>query len=158
MRIRYVHRITRELIEAKKFLTTRDTNLFRGKVIFCLSCDSNGLAYASLAAGAHAFVGFNDVPFNRYDENGNPINNKEFERHAQQMIADAIKATIERFVTGKATLDEAIAFLRLSICQDAVRFVRKFRSFKQRRELAALLLRVKDGVRYHGQLGITFLK
>jgi hypothetical protein len=41
---------------------------------------------------------------------------------------------------------------------DVVRFVRKLQSFKQRREVAALLLRVKDGVRYHGRLGVQFAK
>ena len=154
----YVHRVTREIIESKKFLTVRDAHVFRGKVVFCMSCDSNGLARASLDAGAQAFVGFKEVPFNRYDANGNQISNREFEQHAQQLIVNAVKATIERFVTGRATLDEAVAFLRLWICQEVVRFVRKFQSLKQRREIAALLLRVKDGVRYHGEPNVTFVK
>ncbi len=154
----YVHRVTREIIEAKKFLTVQDAQVFRGKVVFCLSCDSNGLARACLAAGAQTFVGFGAVPFNRYDPSGNRISDDEFEHHAQQLIANAIKATIERFVTGRATLDEAVAFLRLWICQTTVRFVRKFQSLKQRHEIAALLLRVKDGVRYHGEPDVRFLK
>jgi hypothetical protein len=154
----YVHRVTREIIAAEKFLTAHDANIFRGKVVFCLSCESNGLAKTSLVAGARAFVGFNDVPFNRYDANGNPITNHEFQQHTQQLIADAIKATIERFVSGRATLDESVAFLRLWICHDVVRFVRKFQSLKQRREIAALLLRVKDGVRYHGEHDVRFVK
>lgn len=154
----YVHRVTREIIEANKFLTTRDADIFRGKVVFCMSCDSNGLARASWDAGAHAFVGFNQVPFNRYDTNGDQISNREFEQHAQQLIMNAVKATIERFVTGRATLDEAVAFLRLWICQEVVRFVRKVQSFKQRREVAALLLRVKDGVQYHGMPDVRFVQ
>jgi len=154
----YVHRVTREIVEAKKFLTVQDAHVFRGKVIFCLSCDSNGFARASLESGAHAFVGFSDVPFNRYDAGGNPIGNHEFECHAQQLIANAIKATIERFVTGRATLDESVEFFRLRICQDAIRFVRETISFKQRREVAALVLRVKDGVRYCGEQGVAFAK
>ena len=109
-------------------------------------------------AEARAFVGFDDLPFNRYDGNGDLISNREFEQHAQQLIANAVKAAIERFITGKATLDEAIAFLRLWICQDVARFVRKLQSFKQRREVAALLLRVKDGVRYYGKPGVVFAK
>lgn len=153
----YVHRVTREIIEAEKFLTAHDANIFRSKVVFCLSCESNGLAQTSLAAGAQAFIGFDAIPFNRYDANGNLITNHEFELHAQQLIANAIKGTIERFITGRATLDEAVAFLRLWICQDVVRFVGKLQSLKQRREIAALLLRVKDGVRYHGKPDITFV-
>lgn len=154
----YVHRVTREIVEAKKFLTVHDAHVFRGKIVFCLSCDSNGLAQASLDAGAEAFVGFDDVPFNRYDAAGNPTTNREFEQHAQQLIANAVKATVERFVTGRATLDEAVAFLRLWICQNVVRFAREMQAFKQRREVAALLLRVKDGVRYHGKPDVKFAK
>jgi hypothetical protein len=154
----YVHRVTREIVDAEKFLTVADAHVFRGKVVFCLSCDSNGLARASLDAGAHAFVGFGDIPFNRYDASGNPITKREFEQHAQTLIANAIKTAIERFVTGRASLGEAVAFLRLWICQDTVRFVRRFQSLQQRREIAALLLRVKDGVRYHGDSDVNFMK
>jgi hypothetical protein len=132
----YVHRVTREIVEARKFLTVQDSHVFRGKVVFCLSGDSNGLAQASLDAGAQAFVGFDDVPFNRYDAAGNPTTNREFEQHAQQLIANAVKATVERFVTGRATLDEAVAFMRLWICQNVVRFARETQAFKQRREVA----------------------
>ena len=154
----YVHRITREIIEATKFLTVHDVNVFDGKVVFCMSCDSNGFAHASLTAGAQAFVGFDDVPFNRYDADGNPTSNREFELHAQRLLAAAIKAAIERFLSGGATLGEAVAFLRLWICQEAVRFVRTSRSFKQRSEVAALLLRVKDGVCYHGTSEVRFVR
>lgn len=154
----YVHRITRERVEADKFLTENDVHFFRGKVVFCLSCGSNGLAQGSLDAGAQAFVGFDDIPFNRYDAAGNPTTNREFEQHAQQLIANAVKGTVERFVTGRATLDEAVAYLRLWICQNVVRFVRETRAFKQRHEVAALVLRVKDGVRYHGKPGVKFEK
>ena len=154
----YVHRITREMVEAQKFLTATESDVFRGKVVFCLSCDSNGLARASLDSGAHAFVGFGDVPFNRYDANGNQITNHEFELHSQQLIARAINATIERFVTGRVTLAEAVAFLKLWICQDVVRFVDKFQKLKQRREIAALLLRVKGGVLYQGEPDVRFAK
>ncbi len=154
----YVHRVTREIIEANKFLTAGDAHVFRGKVVFCMSCGSNGLARASLDAGAQAFVGFQDVPFNRYDSEGNQISNREFEQHAQRLIMNVVKATIERFVTGRATLNEAVAFFRLWICQDVVRFVHRMGSFKQRHEVAALLLRVKDGVCYHGMPDVRFLQ
>jgi hypothetical protein len=79
----YVHRVTREIVEAKKFLTVQDAHVFRDKIVFCMSCDSNGLARASLDAGAQAFVGFDEIHFNRYDANDNPTTNREFEQHAR---------------------------------------------------------------------------
>ena len=154
----YIHRISREIVEPRKFLTADDAQVFNGKVVFCLSCDSNGFAKASLDAGAKAFVGFDDIPFNRYDAAGNPFSDHVFQHHAQQLIARAIKATLERFVTGKATLQEATAFSRLWICQDVARFVREMTAFKPRREVAALLLRVKDGIKYYGIPDVMFVK
>lgn len=157
----YFDRISRQILGGEKFLTVDDADVFQGKVIFCLSCDSNGLAGPSLAAGARAFVGFNDVHFNRYAANGTLISDREFEQHAQQLIASAIRVTIERFISGKATLSEAVAFLRLWICQAAVQFVRTNQLFKGGRDVAALLLRVKDGVQYHASVStpaIRFVK
>jgi len=153
----YVHRVTREVIEAKKFLTLEDMNLFRGNAVFCMSCDSNGLASTSLAAGAKAFVGFNEIPFNRYDARGKLVTNREFEQHAQKLLANATKCCIERFLSGQMTLEESVGFLRLCVCQHAVQFVRRFPSLKPRREIAALLLRMKEGVRYYGEADVRFV-
>lgn len=152
----YVHRLTRELIEGEKLLTHGDVALFRDKVVFCLSCDSNGLAPPSLRAGALGFVGFDSIPFNRYDRDGNPVSTREFEQHAQRIMAFAVNAAIQRFLTGRARLGEAVDFLRLLICRAAVDFVRRNSALKDRREIAALLLRAKSGMRYHGDPDVQF--
>jgi len=52
----YRSRATGENIEIEEFLTRDDLNAFSGKVVFCMSCDSNELAQASLDAGAIGFV------------------------------------------------------------------------------------------------------
>lgn len=153
----YLSRLTGEQQAGGNFLTTADLGPFSGKVVFCLSCDSNGLAEGSIAAGAQAFVGFDDIPFNKFDAAGNPIGSAEFVQHAQKLLATAICATLERFASGQSTLDETVAFLRFWICRDAVRFVREEKMVPKRREIAALMLRVKDGVRYHGPPGIRFV-
>ena len=157
----YADRISRQIMGGGRFRPAQGANIFHSKIVFCMSCDSNGLAGPSVAAGARAFVGFNDVHFNRYDAGGTVMSNREFEQHAQKFIAKATQATIERFITGKATLGEAVAFMRLWICQASVEFVRACQSFKERREVAALLLRLKDGVCYHANSGtpaIRFIK
>ena len=64
---------------------------------------------------------------------------------------------LERFFTGRASLDEAVDYLRLWITKNAVAYVREYTSVKERREVAALFLKVKDGLRYHGPLGIRFV-
>lgn len=153
----YRRRATGESVEIEKFLTRDDLSVFSGKVVFCMSCDSNELAQASLDAGAIAFVGFDEIPFNRFNDAGEPTGSHVLVKHCQEkLIAPAITAALERFLTGRATLDEAADYLRLWITKSAVGYVRQYTSVKERREVAALFLKIKDGVRYHGPLGIRF--
>lgn len=152
----YCRRSAGESGEVEKFITRADLGAFKGKVVFCLSCDSNGLAQDCIDAGALAFVGFDEVPFNRFNAAGEPIGSYVLVKHGQELIAAAITAALERFLTGRATLDEAIVYLRLWINKTAVEYVRRNKSVKERREVAALFLRVKQGVQYHGPLGIRF--
>ncbi len=153
----YRSRASGENIEIEKFLTRDDLNVFSGKVVFCMSCDSNELAQASLDAGAIAFVGFDKIPFNRFNEAEEPIGSHVLVKHCQEkLIAPAITAALERFVTGRATLNEAVDYLRLWITKNAVAYVREYKSVKERREVAALFLKVKEGLHYHGPLDIRF--
>lgn len=153
----YRSRTSGENVEVEKFLTRSDLGAFGGKVVFCMSCDSNQLAKASIDAGAIAFVGFDEIPFNRFNNAGEPIGSRVLIKHCQEkLIAPAIAAALERFFTGRPSLDQAVDYLRLWIAKHAVAYVREYPSVKERREIAALFLKLKDGVRYHGQLGIKF--
>jgi hypothetical protein len=147
---------TGEIVEVEKFITRDDLSVFNGKVVFCMSCDSNGLAQDCLAEGATAFIGFDEIPFDRFDADGKSIGGHTLQKHCQKLLADAVKETLVRFFTGRASLDEAVDYLRLWISKNAVAYVRKNTSVKERREVAALLLKVKDGIRYHGPSGISF--
>ena len=114
-----------ENIEIEKFLTRDDLNAFSGKVVFCMSCDSNELAQASLDAGAIGFVGFDKIPFNRFNDAEEPIGSHVLVKHCQEkLIAPAITAALERFLTGRASLDEAVDYLRLWMTKNAVAYVR----------------------------------
>ena len=152
----YRSRTTGEAVEIDKFLTRKDLSAFKGKVVFCMSCESNDLAEGCLKAGALAFVGFEKIPFNRFDADGNTIGSAVLVMHCQKLIEGAIKASLERFLTSRASLDETVDYLRLWINKNAVAYVRKYKNVKERHEVAALLLKLKDGVRYHGPLGIRF--
>ena len=92
----------------------RSLNAFSGEVVFCMSCDSNELAQTSLYEGAIGFVGFDKIPFNRFSAAEEPTGSHVLMKHCQEkLIAQAITATLERFLTGRATLDEAVDYLRL---------------------------------------------
>lgn len=149
---------TGEIVEVESFLGMDDLHVFRGKAVFGMTCESNAFATLCMNAGALAFVGFDKVPLNRYDGAGNRIGSHTLVKHCENLLADAVKATLDRFVRGRGALDESADFLRLWIVKNAVAYVRqrKMSSVKERREVAALFLRVGDGVRYHGPPGVWF--
>jgi hypothetical protein len=153
----YRCRMTRNIIDFGKFITGENLTDFSGKVVFCMSCNSNDLAQPSIDAGAIAFVGFDKIPFRRFDTKGNDITTHFLREHCQEkLIAPAIAAALDRFLTRGATLDEAVDYLRLWVAKNAVAYVRKYSERKDSREVAALFLKMKDGLRYHGPLGIRF--
>ncbi|MCW1926546.1 hypothetical protein OKA05_28600 [Luteolibacter arcticus] len=153
----YSNRETGQSYEVERFIKRDQMDVLSGKVIFCMSCDSNELAEAALEAGAIAFVGFDEIPFDRFDAAGEAIGGHVLVKHCQEkLIAPAIIAALERFFSGRATLDEAVEFLKLWIAKSAVAYVRKYTKVKERREVAALFLKVRSGIRYHGPLGIRF--
>ncbi len=151
-------RATGENIETERFLSRDELGILKGKVVFCMSCDSNGLAETAINSGTRAFVGFDKVPFNRFDENGDSIGSHVLVKHCQDILADSVKLALEQFFSGKASLDEAVEFLRIILVNRAIEYVRKNVAVKERREVAALLLQTKTGLRYHGQKGVQFAK
>jgi hypothetical protein len=140
----------------ERFMERKDLALFRNKVVFCMSCQSAQLAEDALTAGAVAFVGFDEVPFLRVDADGKIISGDKFTQQAQTLIARAVETALKRFVTGALTLQQSVDFLRLWICQSAVMFARNPKNGPGRGNVAALLLKIKDGVRYVGDADVKF--
>lgn len=151
---------TGEIEEIELFLSKTDLSLFSGKAIFCMSCDSNRLARHCIAAGALAFVGFGQIPFDRFDDKGNSTGSYVLTKHSQKLISKTVQATLQKFLLGKASLDECVDYLKLLIPKEAVTYVREMEKggVKERKEVAALLLRVGSGVKYHGMKNIYFLR
>ena len=77
-------------------------------------------------------------------------------KHCQEILADSVKQSLERFLTGNLSLDEPVDYLRTVLVKRAIEYVRRNTSVKERHEIAALLLQTKSGLRYHGQKGIRF--
>ena len=148
-----------EICRVDKFLHPDNLNVFKGKVVFCMSCNSNELAQRCLDAGALAFVGFDDIPLSRFNAEGNHAGSQAVDKHLRVLIVGAIGSALERFVTEVCTLDEAVDYLRLWISKMALAFAKKYAGREKfSREIAALSLKLKHGVRYHGPLGIRFKK
>jgi hypothetical protein len=140
----------------KFFMLEEHAEIFSGKAVFSLSCDSREMAEACLGAGAIAFVGFGSVPFNIFDDNGDARGNRDLVVHTQRLIADGVRSALSAFVSGKLNLRQAVDHLCLWMSKESVRFVKENASIKDRKIVAALLLQVKNGVRYFGSEDVHF--
>lgn len=154
----YSDRLSGETRVVDRFLDRKNLEILRGKVIFCMSCQSAELAADCIKTGAVAFVGFDQIPFHRLDADDNVISSRDFNRHAQRLIAGAIQSCLLNFTSGRLTLKQSVDLTRLWICQNAVRFVRNPKNGGDRYNVAALFLRVKDGLCYHGTPGVRFVQ
>lgn len=152
----HINESNRALDSTDKFFTRDDVSLFTGKVIICLSCYSNSLAAKSISDGALAFVGFEDVPLNRFDTSGNPIGSQALVKHTQGLVAGALDIMLASFLGGESTLDQSVDYFRIWLWRQSIDFVRNTPNEASRREIAALSLRFEAGIRYHGVSGIRF--
>jgi hypothetical protein len=154
----YSDRLSGERRVVDKFLERKDLGVFRDKAVFCMSCQSTGFGADAINAGAVAFVGFDQIPFHRLDENDNVISSREFNKQAQGLIAGAVQFCLLNFVTGRLPLDQAVSLTRLWIDKTSVRFVRDKGNGVDRQDVAALLLRMKDGMCYAGPSDVRFVQ
>jgi hypothetical protein len=152
----YRDRLDGSTCVVERFLERSDLHVFHHKVVFCLSCQSKELASDALKAGALAFVGFDQIPYHRIDARGVVISDRRFNQHSQGLIANAISVCLGKFLFGNYTLDRSVEFMRLWICQNAFRVVRDLKSDSSGQNIAALLLKVKDGLCYSGKVNIRF--
>jgi hypothetical protein len=152
------HRFTGQTVETGHFLHRNDLSALKGKAVFCLSCQSNGLAPTALESGASAFVGFDDIPFYQFDSHGTSIDNPTVFNNSQRLIADAIGCTLYAILAGKCSLDESVDYLRLYVMKKAVAFVpwAETRGIRERKEIACMFLRLGTGARYWGRRGSRF--
>ena len=140
-----------DVSEPSYFLKASNLEVLRNKVVFCLSCDSNGLASAAMDKGVTSFVGFDDVPFDRFDTSGNPIGSEALRKHTQRLIADSLILMFNKFMYSGLSLEEAVDILRLILYRQAQNFVRNNPGEGSKREIAGLLLKVEKGLTLHGE-------
>jgi len=139
------------------FLKRGEMAILRGKAVFCLSCRGNKHADESIQKGAKVFLGFDDVPFYRFD----PVTQEEIPLHSltlhcQGLILAALSQALERLICRGESFDEVAKFLELWTRAKAVEFVRKNRSEQHRNDIAHLFLKMADTVRVSGNGKLRF--
>ena len=127
-----------------------------GKEVFCLACQSQTLADGATTAGATSFLGFAEVPFQRFDGES-PRSEPELERTCKLRIAEATQLSLLRWLTSTESLVEAASYFRLCVRRVTSEFARAEKEHPYRQgviELSLAMLdcsvRVADQAVFHG--------
>lgn len=121
-------------------------------MVFFLSCKGNMHGDEAAAGGVVSYLGFDDVPFARF----NPITEQMIQEnsltaHCQSLIAEAAFQGIRRIAVFGESLGETAKFLQLWVRQKAVEFVRSYPSERYRNDIAAMFMIMADSVRVAGR-------
>ena len=139
------------------FLRKGDMHVFKNKVIFCLSCNGNTHADEIVDGGAIAYLGFDDVPFARYDAlTEDEIIQRSLTLHCQALIRGAVEAGLSHFIYSGETLAETASFIQLWVRKNSVKFVRENQSERYRNDIASLFMVMADTIKVFGNRDITW--
>lgn len=139
------------------FLKKGQMGAFQGKAVFCLSCKGNEHAAEAIQKGARVFVGFDDVPFSRFDlATGAEIPLHSLTKHCQSLILSAVIVFLYRLIQRGETFNDAVSYLRLWVRRHAIEFVRQNILEQHRNDVAYLFLRMAETIRLSGDGSLRF--
>jgi hypothetical protein len=126
---------------------TKNMEVFKGKNVFCLACNSNDIGSYALKAGARVFLGFDDISF---------YLNKDFK--AEKVSAN-VKLELEKIVTNGLliAIEQNLTFNRLAVNLRILfsnRYTELMRNKEKgkstRIEVARVLLKIRSGIKVQG--------
>jgi hypothetical protein len=139
------------------FLKKGSMGLLAGKRVFCLSCKGNEHADEIVQKGARVFLGFDDVPFSRFDPvTGEQIYQHSLTVHCQKLILNAVTAALERLILKNESFDDVANFIKLYVRQTALEFVHENASEEYRSDVPHLFMKMADTVKVNGVGQSTF--
>lgn len=136
-----------EYYDKKDFINTSNIANFKGKVLFCFSCNSNrnkpkDLARLSIEYGVESFVGFGDLPTDYI----------EGEKWSKRCIAiykgkivRIIKYALYYAVNNNETVDNLVNIIRILTCKEIQKLLHG-RKFHGRNSVIELLYRFENDI------------
>ncbi|MGG5902098.1 hypothetical protein [Sphingobacterium daejeonense] len=101
------------------FITSDNIDVFNGKSVFCLSCNSKFLGKHAIERGANAFIGFGDIPAS----NGE-LNDKGYKNVSRYLVSQMktelnmiIKVSLAKAIKDQYDFQQLYNFIKLLINQ-----------------------------------------
>jgi hypothetical protein len=126
---------------------TKNMDVFKGKSVFCLACNSNELSSYALENGASVYLGFDDIPFYVRED------------FKVERIIESVKIELEQVITKGLcqaielgfSFNQLALYLRMLFSQRYFELLKnKEKGRTTRVEVAKTLLKIRGGIKVHG--------
>jgi hypothetical protein len=132
---------------------SRNIEVFKGKKVFCLACNSSDLGTYAIDAGAQVFLGFGDVPFFIKEGYKQSVIEAAVKRELSTIIYDCLCLAIDN----NLTFNELAKVLCISFNKRRLSLLSEDRNGRNIRiQVANVLSRIKNGIKVFGDGDTSF--
>lgn len=142
------------------FITNENVNIFKGKKIFCLACNSNDkIASFALAKGATTFLGFGDIPTSMPEFKNDGLENvsNDIVILMKTELNYIIKKSLEIGIEKRYTFNQLRDLISFITNQRIAHYLIVDQSSKIRHILADYLYQLKSNIKVLGNGNLTLI-
>jgi hypothetical protein len=126
---------------------TKNMEIFAGKSVFCLACNSNDLSSYAMANNANVFLGFDDIPFYVREDFKVERITELVKNELEQVITKGLCQAIEN----NFSFNQLALYLRMLFSQRYFELMKdKEKGRTTKVEVAKTLLKIRSGIKVHG--------
>lgn len=136
----------------EKFIYEQNIDLFKDKILFCFSCNSNenkskSLSRIAIQKGVKSFIGFGDMPTDYIEGSTFPL--KAIETY-KCILTRVIKNGLYIAIKNKYTIDELIKLLRILVTKEMQYIIFKKSKYRHKKILLQELYKFKMNIKVFG--------
>ena len=143
----------RIIYDKEVFIDANNINVFREKVFFCFSCNSNknnskSLARLSKTYGIEAFVGFGNIPTDYIE--GVPFSKRCIAIYKGKIVK-IMKYALYYAVENNENVDNLVRIIKILTCKE-IQSLRQQKRFHGRDAVIEQLYKFKDEIKIYGDV------
>jgi hypothetical protein len=142
------------------FINESNVEVFNGKKVFCLACNSNDkIADYAMAKGAKSFLGFGNIPtsLNEFEDKEEKVTNDVVVRMKTELNY-IIKTSLALSITNGFTFDGLLNHIQFITNQRLTDTLANQKNFKERHVFADYLYHLKNDAKIFGEKKIRLIE
>jgi len=145
----------------ESFISKKNANVFNGKKIFCLACNSNDkIAQYAMESGAKTFLGFGNIPSSSEEFVADGISKvtNEIVNSMKSELNYIIKRSIEYSISKSYNFEQLLNVIHFITNQKITEYLIAKKDFNERYILTDYLYQLKKDIRIFGDKKIKIIE